>query len=66
MECPVCKARMHHEKVEEIWADICKEHGVWLDKGELERIMESIKHKGKHEGLAEGLYHHMHDTGSMF
>ncbi len=60
MECPVCKSRLTHEKIEEVWVDICHEHGVWLDKGELDRIMESAKYRGQSEGLVRGLWSHTH------
>lgn len=60
MECPVCKSRMKHEKVESVWADICEEHGVWLDKGEVESIMEHAKKKGEGDAFVRGLWSHSH------
>jgi len=33
------------EQKEEITIDTCEEHGVWLDKGELEKIIRRIKER---------------------
>ena len=63
MECPVCKDRMEHKKIEEAWVDVCENHGVWLDKGEIEAIMDSAKHKGKSEGLVSGMWSYTHAHG---
>ena len=59
MECPVCKQRMEHAKIEGAWVDVCKDHGVWLDKGEIEAIIEMSKSKGESEGLVKGLWDRM-------
>ncbi|GEM_PF-2722993 len=56
MECPVCKTRMQMQRMEGAWVEVCMEHGVWLDKGEIEAIAHASKLKGKHEGLAENLW----------
>lgn len=63
MECPVCKERMKHERVDEVWVDICTEHGVWLDKGELDSLMEMSKKRGESEGFVKRLWSH---SGSSF
>jgi Zn-finger nucleic acid-binding protein len=34
---------MRCEVVERVAADICARHGIWLDKDELRKIIESIK-----------------------
>jgi Zn-finger nucleic acid-binding protein len=43
-ECPICKKKMD---VEETWEgatiDACQEHGVWLDAGELPRILARVR-----------------------
>ncbi len=47
--------------------DVCKEHGVWLDKGELEKIMASMRDiyragladrakQGQERGRLEGIF----------
>ncbi|MCE9584910.1 MAG: zf-TFIIB domain-containing protein [Planctomycetes bacterium] len=41
--CPVCKRAMRIEKKGPVEVDVCGEHGVWLDKGELERILSAMR-----------------------
>ena len=48
-KCPVCKKTMHRKnfmKRSGVITDVCFEHGVWLDSGELRHIMEWIKSGG--------------------
>ena len=45
-KCPVCKKTMHRKnfmKRSGVITDVCFEHGIWLDSGELRHIMEWIK-----------------------
>lgn len=45
-KCPVCKETMHRKnfmKRSGVITDVCHEHGVWLDSGELRHIMEWVK-----------------------
>lgn len=44
--CPVCGERMHLEKEETVTADVCPTHGVWLDHGELKKIILIQRAKG--------------------
>ena len=60
MECPVCKQRMKLEKLDGVHVDICEAHGVWLDKGEIEALVESAKRRGESEGFAKSLWSHYH------
>lgn len=60
MECPVCKKRMHLRRMEGINIDVCEDHGVWLDKGEIEELMATAKRRGESEGVAKGLYNATH------
>ncbi len=46
--CPVCGAIMILERKEEIRADLCEEHGLWLDSGELEKIILHRWQKKRH------------------
>ena len=41
--CPVCQEPMKVQKMYRVAVDVCDEHGVWLDKGELKEIKKSIK-----------------------
>ncbi len=56
MECPVCSQGMQAKAVDDVKVDVCEEHGVWLDKGEIEALLESTKKKGQNEGLAKQLW----------
>jgi Zn-finger nucleic acid-binding protein len=60
MECPICKQRMQLKQIEGIRVDVCEEHGVWLDRGEIEALMESAKKRGESEGLSMSLWHVTH------
>ena len=42
-ECPICKEKMAVENREGVSLDTCREHGVWLDFGELEEIISRIR-----------------------
>jgi Zn-finger nucleic acid-binding protein len=41
--CPICKAIMRSEAQFGVGIDTCPEHGVWLDRGELDTIVTSLK-----------------------
>ena len=38
MNCPVCGDTMETKAYRKVEIDVCQEHGVWLDRGELETI----------------------------
>jgi Zn-finger nucleic acid-binding protein len=44
--CPVCGKRMHIERKSGVSIDTCRDHGIWLDKGELEKITAAIRRRG--------------------
>jgi Zn-finger nucleic acid-binding protein len=47
--CPVCKALMNRSqygKYSRVIVDTCKQHGVWLDEGELSQILEWVRGGG--------------------
>lgn len=49
IKCPVCKEqmnRMNFGKISGIIVDICSNHGIWLDSGELEEIRAFIANGG--------------------
>jgi Zn-finger nucleic acid-binding protein len=37
--CPVCAEEMNSETQFGVCVDLCEEHGIWLDKGELESLL---------------------------
>jgi Zn-finger nucleic acid-binding protein len=41
--CPICGKLMKTEGQFGVGIDACPEHGVWLDRGELEMIVRSAK-----------------------
>jgi Zn-finger nucleic acid-binding protein len=45
--CPVCGDRMHIERKKNVSIDVCPEHGIWLDKGELESIISAINSRAR-------------------
>jgi hypothetical protein len=45
VRCPTCAVEMERIEfaaISRVIIDVCPDHGVWLDAGELERIMESF------------------------
>ena len=65
-ECPICKQTMVEETEYGVSLDVCKDHGVWLDQGELPRIVSFIRSgnrslsrraikKAKHQGKISAL-----------
>ena len=42
LPCPVCAVPMHVEVKQHVEVDVCAEHGVWLDKDELEGIAQAV------------------------
>ncbi|SRR5258706_12894762 len=43
LPCPVCAVLMHVEVKQHVEVDVCAQHGVWLDKDELEGIAQAIR-----------------------
>ncbi|GKU78276.1 hypothetical protein L3i20_v226730 [Paenibacillus sp. L3-i20] len=45
MKCPICNdVRMREVEKDEVLIDVCPEcKGVWLDRGELEKLMQGIR-----------------------
>jgi len=44
LPCPICGDDMDHETYRDVYIDRCRQrHGVWLDNGELETILERLK-----------------------
>ena len=41
--CPACDSKMALEQFEGVTIDWCKEHGVWLDNGELKAIINNLR-----------------------
>ena len=43
--CPVCGKTMAKEWEKEFHVDVCGEHGVWFDKGEVEQMRDRIRER---------------------
>ncbi len=43
LPCPMCGQAMRIERKQRIEVDVCPDHGVWLDKGELEEIARAVR-----------------------
>ena len=41
--CPECGETMRVERWKTIEIDVCPGHGIWLDQGEMEKIVKAIK-----------------------
>lgn len=65
VNCPHCGKPMTRENVLGVAVDVCREHGVWLDKGELEEVLRrkprrrnrrlfQRRHSTYKEGVVEG------------
>jgi Zn-finger nucleic acid-binding protein len=44
--CVICGGRMTQQIQEGVAVDVCEEHGIWLDKGELPQIISRIRERG--------------------
>ena len=51
--CPICGKRMTADKKQGIHIDVCHDHGVWLDKGELAAVIGRIKDQAVTDALAK-------------
>ncbi len=49
--CPICGSMMAAEEHDNISIDLCAKHGVWLDLGELEKIVSKAKGISRRKGL---------------
>jgi|KBSSwiStaDraftv2_1062776.scaffolds.fasta_scaffold658491_1 Zn-finger nucleic acid-binding protein len=43
LPCPVCGVPMHVEVKQHVEVDVCEQHGIWLDKDELDGIAKAIR-----------------------
>lgn len=43
LRCPVCSGPMGIEDLHGVALDWCKDHGVWLDSGELEAMLNNLR-----------------------
>jgi Zn-finger nucleic acid-binding protein len=43
LRCPICDEPMKLEKHRDIHLDWCRDHGVWLDKGEMEAMLNNLR-----------------------
>lgn len=49
LPCPTCQKRMNRKNFGErsgVVVDVCKDHGVWLDTGELPRVLAFVERGG--------------------
>jgi len=55
--CPICNEKMLINLKDDVTLDVCKEHGVWLDKGELRRLFsrKNRQHLARQESLIRRL-----------
>lgn len=53
MKCPVCKKNMETEIYKGVEIEKCHDHGVWLDKGELEKVSKNSDNSFTGSGLLD-------------
>ena len=51
--CPICRKTMTAERKQGIQVDICHDHGVWLDKGELGALIGRTKDQALKDAMAK-------------
>lgn len=65
--CPICQQKMSPSCEYGITLDVCEEHGIWFDRGELQAIVSSIRsndlvsgreaiEKAKREGKLDAMF----------
>lgn len=47
LHCPVCGELMRVEVKRPVTVDICPDHGIWLDRGELDAITMQARAQGR-------------------
>lgn len=52
LKCPHCADEMKLEEYKSVMMDWCDDHGVWLDNGELEAIVNNLRLDPKFVGKA--------------
>lgn len=63
--CPICGRLMHSSRQYGVLIDVCEDHGLWLDKGELAELVSQVKnadirvHVQRMEQEADKLHHVM-------
>ena len=45
LSCPVCSSPLSQEVIHGVTVDVCAQHGMWLDQGELLLIAEGERHE---------------------
>lgn len=43
LSCPHCEGKLRQENYHEVIIDWCPTHGVWLDNGELDAILNNLR-----------------------
>ena len=62
--CPICGQKMTSDKKQGILVDVCHEHGVWLDKGELMAVIRHSREDAVKEAMRTA-GHHVDDAGFL-
>jgi Zn-finger nucleic acid-binding protein len=60
LHCPVCGELMLIESVLGVTTDVCRQHGVWLDTGELPSIIDQVR-----SGTRRAAAHAISDARNM-
>lgn len=50
LDCPVCRAPFKEIVKDSVLIDVCTEcRGVWLDRGELDKLLDIAREKNEHQ-----------------
>ncbi len=55
VRCPICRQminRVNFARISGVIVDVCREHGIWFDGGEIEKIMDFVAHGGLQKAKA--------------
>ena len=47
MNCPTCGKAMTKRDSHDVEIDMCADHGIWLDKGELRKIVDEADDRAR-------------------
>jgi Zn-finger nucleic acid-binding protein len=64
VRCPVCRHMMNRTNfatISGVLVDTCRDHGIWFDSEELEKIMEFIAHGGLQRAKAKDMERLKHE-----
>ena len=68
IECPQCRRLMNRTvfaRVSGVIVDVCKDHGVWFDVGEINAVVEFVEKGGLERARGEASEAHTQETQKL-